>query len=362
MPLTKRVLAALGRNGHRYVSEPSAPTSLRIERRGTAYIVELAFSTGTRRKVVVKELTSSRFAEADRFLQVHDRVRCASPVLARVLPRCLGTDAENDLLVTEFLDGVALPLALREVGPRDDRPCPVHALEAVSEALRELHKIPAALVSFSHTPRQNASFVGPFESEWASSPLASHLRPEYRKFGWLGLRLPSTFFSRVADQLVLVDAQPKNVIVGFDGVSVGLIDLAYEQGSAAMSVSGFLAGLGLLDIGRPFRQCHGVNSLYGRSFLAGYSSEPSAALTEEILFFYPWVIFQLLKSHVHRHPLLKWYLARVYGELLNEFLDMVHESGGDFVRQPDATSGNRRSDCCAMDRSFQCRYAAQPHR
>lgn len=320
--LAKKVGRLLSERGHLFLGEAEPPRSVAIRRECTAFMASLVFPRGTQR-VVVKEVQSyGRFDSLRDLIAFHNGLNSFCEGLDGRVPRFLGADVDDQLIVIECIDGVTLrrlvERALRPASPGVEA-CDNLLIQA-AEALADLQRMPAAKVGLPCRPRKNSTFLPDFEASWGETRIARFLPGECRSPEKLYQDLPAAFFGRDDEHLLLSDTQPKNILVRHSDGAPCFIDIDYTGGNPAITVAHFLVSLDRLGL-RASRAARLKRiSAWKQSFLSAYCRRAAPSVSEDLAFFYPWCLLQNLKRHLNYRPLLGWYLGPYYGAQLREFL------------------------------------------
>ncbi len=339
MPLTLQVRQLLAARGHVFLGQAAPPRAVDVRRNCTAVVASLAFADG-RRRLVVKAVAAGDvgLGTPERLYAVHEAVRARSPALAERTPRFLGIDAERRLVVMEYVPGATLLARLRghlrlfgsPAGPAEP------PLRQAAGLLAELHRLPAADAGLADRPSPNGAFLPDFEASWNALAVRRLLPPRYHDPQRLFDHLPSAFAGRAEGRLLLVDTQPKNMLVD-DAGRVYFIDLDYSAGNPAIGLAQFLVGLDRLGLRHPLARPGPQVAAWKRCFLDAYGAQAPPSVAEDLVFFYPWVLLQILRQHAAGHPWLRWYLSAHYGRRLREFLaNLDRLPASDVARRPAA--------------------------
>jgi hypothetical protein len=321
-PLTHHVRALLAEKGHLFLGEDGPPRAVEVRPNSSARVASLAFPGGPRR-LVVKPVAAepAGLRRPEKLCSVHEAVRARSAALAGRTPRLLGIDPGHRLVVMEYVAGpTLLALLRRSLGPfrRGAAPCEPLLRQAAS-LLAQLHRLAAAEVGVPGAPSANGAYRADFEASWRD-PLVRGLLPAgYADPQRLYDRLPPSFFGRAEDRLLLVDTQPKNMLVA-DGGAVYLIDLDYSAGNPAVGLAQFLVGLDRLGLRHVLTRPAARIAAWKRCVVAAYFEQAPAWVAEDLVYFYPQVLLQMIGQHAAARPWLRWYLAGYYGRRLRGFL------------------------------------------
>lgn len=153
-------------------------------------------------------------------------------------------------------------------------------------------------------------------------------------------RLEPGFFDRLGNQVALGDARPKNCIIRPDG-TLCFIDLDWSVAPAPLGVGVFLVALDRKASTHPHSPARRRVAAWQRSFVETYASHSDRPVGDELTFFYPWALLQMLKQHSGTRPvfapLLRWH----YGRALDRFLGRLKSLSPEQVRQsPGALFGS----------------------
>lgn len=314
--------------------QATPPRSVRVRRQSTAILASLSFEGAGTFDVVVKHVPVVRVGtgaawDARQLAYVHERIRSASPRLALCMPRIVGWDADDQLIVMELIPGVVLPHILPGC-LRPFRPPPDRCLRPIREAgelLAEIHALPAAEVGIDYTRADtNAVYLPRFEANWRRQGLADHLPVRYRDPGFVYGFLRPDFPGHTGGHLVPADAQPKNVVVA-DAGRVCFIDPGYAVANPAIGLAQFLVGFDQLGLKWPFPSRFSQIAAWQREFLEGYFRTAARTVADDLVFFYPFVLHQGYELHVGRRPWKRWYLKSFYANRLKSFLANLERIG-----------------------------------
>ena len=190
------------------------------------------------------------------------------------------------------------------------------ALRQAAECLAAVHQVPAESLLPGRPTRDYQSFATAFRSH------ALNLLPAFRRAGFDGpgelLELQSSgFFTRVGDRMSIADARPKNIIVRPAG-GVSFIDLDCAPAPPALGVALFLVALDRLASRYPYI---GAAPARRKSmFVEAYGAAVDSNLAEDLTFFYPWSVVQMLRQHSAQRPAMRPYLTWYYSRALDRFL------------------------------------------
>lgn len=262
---------------------------------------ECAPEDGGKKLLVAKWLPPGKSARTIAAIQADLRAR--SSVLRAGLVEILDSVEESGLILMQFADGRSLLELAHASGPTDA------TLSAFGSAGRILREIAYATVANPPTanPRTNESFFVDLEQRWSQ---ASWLLPrEYRSAARFLSGFPASWRQQRPHQLLPVDFQPKNILVGPGGITV--IDPGYVVGPSALAVASFLVTLDI-DLRGPFLLRRRFTEACKAAFLAGVGiGDRNDVKPIDLHFFVSWVLLDQLERAKTCHPRVE-YLARLW--------------------------------------------------
>ncbi len=303
------------------------PAEVAIAKSGTALSASVAFPNQTVQVVVKRMPSSTHHTSPVDLAHIHTSLVSNNRCFAICLPKVLGYHEANRWVALEFVSGPTLQKVLQRAitgAPENGYECAA-LLKACGASLRELNSIHAHAVGISPAARSNASFAQGGRNILADPLVRSYARrivPAYERL--LG-RLSSEFWLRVGNQLLLQDAQPKNVIIGAHN-RICFIDLDYKAGPAALCAAHFLTSLDRIGM-RYLRP--GVQTKvrdWKHAFTQSYLNGSSPESAEDLAFFYPWTLIERMRDHVQKRRWLSPYLAFRYAAPLKKFLSTAHSA------------------------------------
>ncbi len=326
----------LRHRGHEFVGEPEPVREVDVRMVGTAALATLNYPTRVHKLVVKSTVLNTGIKSPTEGKRVLQRLAASDLDIADYLQPVLGADEPTQSLIMRYVDGEPLShRLLRELQGS------VALSEATHDALRQcaavlaaLHRLQASDVLTSPHIRENASFVGTFEAGW------SHFSSTSRRSGFANAsalldRLTPDFCARRGDHMLLIDAQPKNVIVRPSG-RVCFIDLNFSAAPAAMGVAQFLGALDRRGSRFPDKVNQKRISLWQRTFVEAYCARGDAKISQDLIFFYPWAVMQVFDQHRRLWPRFTPYLRWYYGRRLAAFLSALRDLSPDVVKRSPA--------------------------
>ncbi len=320
--------------GHRLFEQPGAPRKVELRRHRTVLFATLTFGDTVARAVVKPVDETARVVDPAGLCALHERVRGEAADSAAHLPWLRPGPAGAGWLVAEFFPGETLltcaDRALKRGGA--EAAVFVDALGRAADALARVHRIPAAAVALvpaigrETDPEPNGKYLAGFNELWIGSPLCRML-PEAYHGGPAPLldRLGAGFADRVGDKLLIVDSQPKNIVVSANR-QPRFIDIDYSCGNPAMATAHFLVSLDRLGLKRPLAGAGRIDR-WKRLFVARYGRGCDAETLRDVLFFYPWLLLRVSGWHTGIRNWLGPLLRRFYARRLSEFCLRVSSAG-----------------------------------
>ncbi len=307
--------------GGRLWGDDGPVRSVALRRCHSALLVKLDCD-GIDRQAVVKTVgADAHLPTADCLLAVHRRVRQLDASLAQSTPWLRRAWAGGDWIVSEFIAGPTLEDLLRQ-SLRDGHggPCDL-ALQRTAGILAALTRIPAAQVGLPAEPAPNAAYLKDFPSLWARSPLRRFLSGRFQSPDALPALMGDAFAARKWDRLLMVDSQPKNIIVAEEeAFRPYFIDIDYTCGSPAMALAHFLVSMDRLAMPRPSQRADSIRR-WQRLLVEAFGREADPTAVDEVVFFYPWLLTRVAALHARTRPWLKSLLLYPYGRQLARFCD-----------------------------------------
>ena len=196
-----------------------------------------------------------------------------------------------------------------------------------------LHQITAVQVGLERKRRSNNSFVERFDKFWKIATYRFLLPPGVREPRQLRSLLPEEFAQRCPDYLVMVDFQPKNVIVDPTG-GVHLIDPDFGTGNPAMSVGFFLNGINQMIYNPGVRLRLSRVKSYQQAFLEAYLARVELERGQDLLFFYPWTLCQQGRYDIQRWPRAVLALKLIYSFFLRAYLRRLSSAERSAIQNP----------------------------
>lgn len=296
-----------------------APSRISVVRRGQIFDASVEFSGGLQR-IIVKQFLGSCF-DVSEFIQTHEKLIAANPAIADFTPKFLACHNEKKWIAMQYVAGNTLEhLIFLALG--GDPPALANCELVLKESgrlLAEFHQVAAGDIGFSELPRDNRSFLSAFR-DWLD-----HFRWQLRLMGVNRQRLkdlvghfPEEMLNRLGSQVVPVDAQPKNILVGSDG-RPHFIDLAYSVGNPALGAALFLASVDRLRARRPWARAS-LFSRFRNAFLSGYLRHLPDEVRSDLALFYPWALLYTMHRHRKAHPIKGSIAGLLYAKTLAEYV------------------------------------------
>ena len=310
---------------------------VRIERRGTTYLVSVEGQGVTSRCVVCPRIREDHIQDAGELQRVHGVVRGGSEELARGLPMVLDVEPQQQWVVFEYLAGAPLLEVLKTGLRRGNVQSGLEALRQTGCLLAQINGFSAAKLGLGQPLALHAEYVRQMDL-CTADPLVRRWLPEDGCWQAALARVTGEDFEkRYGDRLMLVDCQPKNVLVTEAG-DARCIDIDYATGSPALNVAHFLISLDRLGLRHPQARRQRLLAECKAAFVQAYLEVGEPWIGQDLAFFYAWLLMRCIRQHANLHPLLGGYIRRSYGRRLQRLLRGL-ETGlpiGDWMAAPVA--------------------------
>jgi hypothetical protein len=288
---------------------------------GRAVRVDLDYG-GEQVHAVVKRLPAKTVvSSAAELARISEYLRSSSPRLAQTLMGFVGWDDAHGWVIMEYVRGPSLLDLLQRhlfFPRRDDAPIR-KALGRVAQTLAVIGRRRGAEVGLHAPAHHNDAYLAALEDCWSAPVVRRCLPPDSRSTAIIHAHLRRPFYGRVADRVLLVDCQPKNILLPTPD-EARFIDPEYTCGNPALMPAHFLMSLDRLGLRFPFRTEWERITAWKECFTAAYAQFAEPWVLDDLLFFYPWSLMRVLRQHAAQRPLLRPYLQWVYGRRLREYL------------------------------------------
>jgi hypothetical protein len=312
--------------GHILVGQARPPERIAVRQIGTAYLATLRYGAQAIRAVVKPVAPDSWLHDPTLLYHVHYRLQNADPLLRRVLNTMVAPIPERGWVVVEYVAGVslrdALCHALRFPVYRDAQPSTL--LAQTARALAALNRISAAQVRVPLAPQANLSYVETLERCWADRRVQPYLPRTWRAGPPANImgdsfRCRGLGQGRLADRILPIDCQPKNILVPCRG-EVRFIDQDYGVGNPALGLAFFLLTLDRLGLAHPLPYQRARIAAWKAVFLESYFQHAEPWIAEDLPFFYAWTLVRQVCDAAARRLLFRPYARWHYARCLREFL------------------------------------------
>ncbi len=316
--------------GSYFFQEPTAPKSIDVKRRERVSFVTLRYPGGDR-KLVLKNVTDNTESKRpSQILQVHQLIASENPELAAYFPKITGIDETLGWIAMEYIPGGTLEALLKRellVGTRASGEIERY-LADIARIFRETGKLNLGETHFSSLKWPNTKIVAAYDTIFTDSALRRYLPKNVDGVKEIFTQFGSDVFSRVYRSLVIVDCQPKNILVQDSG-HLRLMDPDYSVANPALAVAHFLASLDRIGVTHLTKASQSKIAYWKSRLVAAYQAGADSVFAKELLFLYPWVLVRVCRWHVASRrwfgPYLRWY----YGSLLRGFLTRMADTPKD---------------------------------
>jgi hypothetical protein len=284
----------------------------------TVLLVDFISVNGKRRRVIKPPGPRWKSRSVSEICRVNKLLRSSSPILNESLPYAEKVGPEGGgWLALDYVEGVSLDTFLSS-----------HATSSVAYSLvfkrlgkiaATLHAIPASRLDIPLVQQSVRDYKEPLEKGWDSFVIKSMLPFRMRTPTSLYRALAPSIWSQVRNQALMVDFQPKNVLVD-ECLKISLIDPDFASGNPAMNVSFFLNGLSQLAFGHRNWVSPQIVASCQKIFLESYLSEVTLQLDHELAFFFPWTIVETGRLHAARSRAPLGAARLLYTVLLRRYL------------------------------------------
>ena len=319
--------------GHRLVGQPAPPFQVDARSVGTAILARLRFQSGDH-DVVLKSAANNAGVGAHELKSIVVKLRAADDGrMRRHLPDVLAIDESAQIIAFSHVHGEGLGTYLGRwlslFAHGDDHSTPWFTQAA--EFLAWLHSLDAETYLPGRQSRSYGSFKNSFDG------LTKDFSRVFRIHGFdtpasLFDRLEPGFFDRIGNQVALGDARPKNCIIRPDD-TLCFIDLDWSVAPAPVGVGVFLVALDRKASTHPHDAARRRVAAWQRSFIEVYARHSDRPVGDELTFFYPWALLQMLKQHSATRPAFTPFLRWHYGRALDRFLRRLKLLSPEQVRQ-----------------------------
>ncbi len=248
---------------------------------------------------------------------INKRLRELSPTLKHALPGLEVFGPTESWLAMEYVDGKTLDSFITSSRSMPDKITDV--FHRLGKIVAELHSFSGADVGLPESKKFNHQYTQNLEDGWAQYILKPFLPSGLKHANDFYKYIDNEVWQRQPSRVLMVDFQPKNVLIGDDG-SISLIDPDFSIGSPALGIGFFLNGLNQLAFSHRNWASHEMISFCQQAFLKSYLEKMDSWLSDDLVFFYPWTIVEASKMHALNSrfpaPILKFF----YSYFLRRFL------------------------------------------
>ncbi|MFA5864846.1 MAG: hypothetical protein WC975_09175 [Phycisphaerae bacterium] len=277
---------------------------------------------GGKKTVVVKDISgNTHVKDPEQLLRIHTHITRQENSLAASLPKIFGIDRDRCLIRMEYIPGSTLETILKSKlkKSRDSDPNVTETFNGLAELFAAMTRLKPSEAGMPFTPWQNRNVLSTFEPLFTRWPLRHYLPLEINTLQKFYDKFNGQVFSRIIENLMLVDCQPKNILVA-EGGSLRLIDMDYAVTNPALAVAHFLISLDRLGLTRPFNFVIAKIAAWQRCFLSAFFKHSEPDFIEDLAFFYPTTLLRVCNWHEKNRkwaaPYLRWY----YGNRLKNYL------------------------------------------
>jgi len=251
---------------------------------------------------------------------INNRLRDLSPALEQAMPGLEVFGPAERWLAMEYVEGSTLDSFIVSSRSMPDKVTDV--FHRLGKIVAELHSVSAGTVGLSESEKNNSVYKQTFEDGWGKYILKPFLPSGQKHTEDFYKYINKDVWKRQPSRVLMVDFQPKNVLVGDDG-SISLIDPDFSVGNPAMATGFFLNGLNQLAFSHRNWVSREMIARCQRAFLKSYLETMDSWLSDDLVLFYPWTIVEASKMHALRSrfpaPILKlfysYFLRRYLGRL-----------------------------------------------
>jgi hypothetical protein len=278
--------------------------------------------------VALKRLQAdAHICGAQRLWQIRQELVARAPALGQRFVETLALAPEPGWVIMEHVEGPTLLDVLHRVliRPWADRAATEELLTQVGGLLAGLCRFSGASLGVPGPRHPNARYVSGARVLWRDPLLRRYLPEECTELRARWSRLPAEFAMHRGDRLLLVDCQPKNIVLD-PRCGPRFIDLDYSSGHPGLMLAQFLVALDRLALRFFSADAAQRIEAWKQCFVAGYAraeADGAAAgppVTPDLEFFYPWKLLRILQQHCRQRPWLQPYLLWTYRRPLRRFL------------------------------------------
>jgi hypothetical protein len=331
------------KRGQEFVGETTTPQQVDVRSVATAIFAVLHYSGHTHRVVVKSTASNGGIRSASELARVLTALRASDEQIASRLPPILGFDEPSQLIVLGYVDGQRGSSLLESaLKTRDGAPQGCELLRESAASLACFQTLAARDFLPDSKVRTNGSFVPGFRVG------AATLSSVFGSAGFDSLdrlleRVTPEFLAREGDRMFLIDARPKNLIAKASG-GLCFIDLDWSAGNPGIGISSFLVALDRIGCRHPWPASQARIALWKRAFVEAYASSADGPIGDDLTFFYPWTVLQMLAQHCALRPAFTPYLRWYYGTQLGSFLRVLRSLSPAEVAQAPAALFSTDSD------------------
>jgi len=298
-----------------------------VQRRGTTFLATARAGGVVTRCAVCPRVIGDQTRDAGELGWIHTRVRGRSEQLARALPMVLDVEPQRQWVVFEHLAGQPL-LRVLQRGLRGWKgKATAGLLRQTGQLLAQVNRPAATDLGLKQPATCNGDYarqmdlcvVDPRVRRWLPDD-GPWQRALGRETGW-------DFEKRWGNRLLLVDCQPKNVLIS-PGGEPRFIDIDYATGNPALNLAHFVIALDRLSLRHPLPQQRRRIETWKAAFVQGYLQVGETWIGRDFACFYAWLLMRCLREHDRLHPWLGAYLRRTYGKRLRAYLLSLESGSG----------------------------------
>lgn len=314
---SRQIGAWLRTTGNELVGRAHPPLSVRLEKRRSIHTAWLRFEDAEIRLAIKKVRHATSEQAGWELIRIYRSVVATNDALAKHVARVLGHSPAGRHVAMDFVPGCNMErLLASDLRPRAGcAPHTIRVLEASARVLATLHAIDAGTVGLPHSGRSIASFLDGMRRTAAGLQARGLLDPQVKRLVRFAAAKAEPILEYAGGSLLLTDAQPKNVLVPIAS-GVCFIDLDFAAGPCGLGVAFFLVSLDRIALRASWPGAIEVLDEWKRSFVRAYLKASGNSVAQQVAFFYPWMLVQIMSDHLKRRSFFSWPLAARYRGLL----------------------------------------------
>jgi hypothetical protein len=326
---SEHIYSWLWTRGNELVGRTHSPLAVRLKKNKSTHTAWLTFTDAQVRLEIKKLPREAPLDTSPDLFRICRDVIATNPALADNMPRFLGHSPARRHVAMEFIPGNNLERllmsALRQPATCDGTL--TRAVSAAGRVLAALHNIHSDQVGLTRAQRSIASFLDGMRTTVSALRARRLLGESAERLISFASVIAQPILGHAGAYLLPTDAQPKNILVPLES-PVRFIDLDFTAGPRGLGVAFFLVSLDRIALRAIWpRAVENVDN-WKRSFVESYLEVSGHEVAREILFFYPWMLVQVMSDHLRRRPLLCWALAARYSRPLHHFVRHVSRLDG----------------------------------